>query len=499
MAFDIGAGLSEMGKSVAQTAQAYTLESQKAELENQKVMLADQLAGAREEKQRGFLTSERLSTEQFTGGENSANRASSEKVAGIGAAAHLGAAGISAGAAKYSADLQYKAHQEALTPAEVRTAQWFAKASPDERAAYQNQILLKAGMPPWAVGGGASNADSGAGGTGLLPGDATDSTPVKDATGSTPAGTPERKADVTGAPSALNEDALRDAPPEAIRQVKAMIEGRQPPPTSFAASKPYWQAMLALANKYDPTFDQTTWASRVATRKDFTAGKAAVGVTALNTALGHAGVLTDAFDKLSNSSVPAWNAVANTVATAFGDDRVTNARMAIDALASEARKVFAASGGGSLTELENWEKNFPVNGSPTQQKGAMKQFVDLLDSRLMALSDQYNRGMGRTSDPLNLLEPKAREVFAKLIGREPEGATGYPTGQKPAAAARPEGQGAAAKPISLPPPEQRVIGRTYPTPTGPAIWMGNGWARVPQTKAPTSLKLPPLPGDEEGR
>lgn len=44
----LGAGLSELGKNVAQTAQAWTLESQKADLEREKLAMADKLMSARE-------------------------------------------------------------------------------------------------------------------------------------------------------------------------------------------------------------------------------------------------------------------------------------------------------------------------------------------------------------------------------------------------------------------------------------------------------------------
>ncbi len=98
MAFDIGAGLSEAGKSVAQTAQAYTLEAQKADLEKEKVLLADQLAGVREEKGRAHQTSERVATQTFQGGENEKTRTNQAHVqaAGIGAGATIAAARESA-------------------------------------------------------------------------------------------------------------------------------------------------------------------------------------------------------------------------------------------------------------------------------------------------------------------------------------------------------------------------------------------------------------------
>lgn len=118
MAFDIGAGLAEAGKAVAQTAGTYLLESQKADLEKEKLVLADQLAGAREEKQRGFVTSERVATQDFTGGENEKTRANSLAVANIGLEGHKISAGATVAAAqigaserRYATDKQFDAHK----------------------------------------------------------------------------------------------------------------------------------------------------------------------------------------------------------------------------------------------------------------------------------------------------------------------------------------------------------------------------------------------------
>lgn len=140
MAFDFAAGLHEAGKSVAQTAQAYTLESQKAELEQAKVMLADQLAGAREEKGRAFTTSERVATQGFTGGENDKTRANQRDVANIGASAHLGAAATAAGSARYTADKHLEATKLTLEqgkmPPEVNFIKFLTDpaTTPEQRA-----------------------------------------------------------------------------------------------------------------------------------------------------------------------------------------------------------------------------------------------------------------------------------------------------------------------------------------------------------------------------
>lgn len=230
-----------------------------------------------------------------------------------------------------------------------------------------------------------------------------------------------------GNPALKGQQYLQTLPEGQRAMVQAMVDGRQAPPTSFALKTPYWQQMLAAANHFDPSFDQTTWGSRVKTRNSFTAGPDANNVTAINTALQHAGVVHDALANLHNTGVPLWNTIKNYWGEQTGAPAPTNAREAVDALASEGRKVFAGTGGGNLTELNNWQKNFPINGSPAQQAGALKEFVSLLDSRLDALTDKYSRGMGRAEDKLTLLSPHARAVYQGLTGQAP--ATNAPSQQ----------------------------------------------------------------------
>lgn len=215
----------------------------------------------------------------------------------------------------------------------------------------------------------------------------------------------------------LNFDLLKDRNPMVINRVIQLIEGRESMAPLGTRSKTGADISM-LAASVDPTLDRTSSENRVKTRILFTSGIEARNISALNTALGHAGEVADRFKTLNNSTFPAFNWALNNVESGvFGDARKGNAELAVDALASEARKVFAGgSAGGGLTELENWQKNFPVNGSPRQQQEALSTFVNLLNSRLDALGDQYNRGMGVTRDPVLFLEPKARKVIETLTG-----------------------------------------------------------------------------------
>ena len=255
-------------------------------------------------------------------------------------------------------------------------------------------------------------------------------------------------------------------------QVKALADGRMAFPSGIALTKPYWQEKLQEVGQYDPSFDAVNYNTRAATRKWITSGKGADTATALNTAMGHASVLSDDFDKLNNfgGAATALNAPINWIEKQAGDPRQTNTQEALQALGSEARRVFAASGGGNLTELEQWEKSFPVNGSPEQQKGALQQLVGLFDSRINALGEQYSKGMGKTTDGLSLLSPEAQQSYAKLTGRAPSqqsyDQTGKPTGNPAPAPQVPPAPADAS---------QRAAGQIYQTPKGPMTWTGTGW------------------------
>jgi hypothetical protein len=98
-----------MGAGVAQFAGTAGLEQQKSDLAKQNLMLADQLATVRESKGRqeaGDIAAKAAEVQHaFLSGEGDKQRATQVQTATIGAGATLGAAGISAAAAKYSADL----------------------------------------------------------------------------------------------------------------------------------------------------------------------------------------------------------------------------------------------------------------------------------------------------------------------------------------------------------------------------------------------------------
>jgi hypothetical protein len=201
-------------------------------------------------------------------------------------------------------------------------------------------------------------------------------------------------------------------------QVKALAEGRMAFPAGFALKSPYWQAMISAVSQYDPSFDAINYNARVKTRSDFTAGKSAQTLNALNTVSGHLDDLSKAADALNNFGGVGTllNAPVNAMQSATGDPRLKNFNIARKVVADEMTRAYRAAG-GSEKDIQEWMSLLNANGSPEQMNANIAQVSKLLESKISAMGSQYEQGMGTSSQPIQLITPKARAVFDKLEAR----------------------------------------------------------------------------------
>lgn len=208
--------------------------------------------------------------------------------------------------------------------------------------------------------------------------------------------------------SGVTGDALYGSLPPSMRNtVKAMIEGRQPLPSTAAMRSPATLALIDAAHAVDPTFDATSWGARAAGAKDFTSGKSAEMVRAANQTMAHVGSLLDAMDNLKNSRFPAWNAVTNTLSEATGAGEQGAFRTNAHAVAEEMSKVFKGAN-LSDSEIRHWEQNLSENMSPAQQKAQIAKLSELLHGSLAALEEKRIAAIG----------PMANEKAGPIIKEE---------------------------------------------------------------------------------
>ena len=113
--FNVAAGLSEMGGTIAQVAGAGALEQQRAELQKQSMILADQLAGVRESKgrqeQHGLNMQTLDKTQTFAAGESEKDRANRLQTTSISAGASITAAKMQIDAMAPVRAAQIEAHK----------------------------------------------------------------------------------------------------------------------------------------------------------------------------------------------------------------------------------------------------------------------------------------------------------------------------------------------------------------------------------------------------
>ena len=231
-------------------------------------------------------------------------------------------------------------------------------------------------------------------------------------------------------PNLTGEAFLQSLPPATAAQVKALAEGRQAFPSGFALGKPAMQHLLQQVSQYDPKFDAVNYQARSKTRNDFTSGKSAQTINALNTGMGHLGELSDEAEKLNNYKFTPFNTVANAYENTMGDARVNNFNTVRDKVAEEFTKIYRGSG-GSESDIKREIDNLNAANSPDQLHGAIQRMAQLARSKVEALGEQYNQGMGTTQEPLQLVSPASREVFervgARANGGTPPAGSGGPT------------------------------------------------------------------------
>jgi hypothetical protein len=235
--------------------------------------------------------------------------------------------------------------------------------------------------------------------------------------------------DANGAP--LTGDALlsKVAPPIAAT-VRAVLDGRQAIPSGTATKDPYWKGVIALANQVDPNYDTVDFNARNKTRQDFTSGKSAQQINAINTVVGHLHDLSGAGDKLDNTGVDWFNGLRNRFLTSGGSTRgvaLNNFNTLKEGVANELMRTWRQSGAGSEKEIEDWKSTIDASKSPEELQGAFKTIGGMLESKLGALDSQYKQGMG--TQAVSAITPESRTRLDALQGM----------GGKPAGAADPLG------------------------------------------------------------
>lgn len=221
--------------------------------------------------------------------------------------------------------------------------------------------------------------------------------------GSIPAAPGAAPAGPTTQPQGLHgDDLLKTLPPGVAQEVKAYAEGKLPFPTGMSVAK--LQPLIQLVGQYDPTFDAANYTARSKARVDLTSpnGTGAKTINSMNTALQHAGKLSDLIETLNNSEYPIANAVVNPLKSATGNTAVTNFNAVAPQLMKEIERAWRGAG-GSAGEIAELVKSIGQNQGKQQQREALGQFVDLLKGKLDSVQQQRDNALGAAGSSIPVL------------------------------------------------------------------------------------------------
>lgn len=205
------------------------------------------------------------------------------------------------------------------------------------------------------------------------------------------------------------------SPETEAAQVKALAEGRMAFPTGTALKSPYWQNMLSKVAAYDPSFDAVNYNARAKTRSEFTSGKSANNIKALNTLAGHIAGFLVSSRKLNNTNFGPYNSAKNALASATGDPDISAFNANKIAISNELTTVFRGSSGNE-SDVQAWLKEIDGAKSPAQFHAVVKKIAELVQSRINALSEQYRQGMGTTKADRPFVTPENQAFFDELDG-----------------------------------------------------------------------------------
>lgn len=241
------------------------------------------------------------------------------------------------------------------------------------------------------------------------------------------------------------QDYLKAIPPARANIVKAIISGRAPLPNS-RSSKPdaFSNQLLQDVAMAEPGFDGTTWKARQQTLLDFTSGKTAAIIRALNQAPLHAKELSSAFDDLHNTDYGSINNFLTNIEAGMGNKQQQAARGAFNenqpALAGELASTYK---GGYATEpdIAAQTKAFDMGLAPAESHAALAKAANLMEDRLTQLNQQWSNTMGPLADPFPVMGPRAADALGYLKQKYVDGGTAANPKPQPKPAPKPANGG----------------------------------------------------------
>lgn len=181
--------------------------------------------------------------------------------------------------------------------------------------------------------------------------------------------------------------------------------------------------LIAIAKKYDHTYDEKEYAARQKFLSNWKAGGQNSVITSANTAIQHLAELKKQGDALKNTSAGTlgpfttkYNSVRQWLSESSGNPQVTQFKQTAVALAGELAKIYKNSIGSSAAptddEIKYQLEQLSANMSPQQIDASIQNSVQLMTDRLLSSKENYQTNMGKP--PADILTPSSKNRIEEL-------------------------------------------------------------------------------------
>jgi hypothetical protein len=206
--------------------------------------------------------------------------------------------------------------------------------------------------------------------------------------------------------SKTGDEYLATVPKERQGILRGMVDGTIQPPTSFAASKPYWQTMLASAKQLDPTFDENSWNARRKMATDLaSSSNSSMGGILSNggSAFKHLAEYTKSAADLGNAShnfigggklAYAQNWIANESGGSDTQGKIKALKDNLSHYGQESTKFYAGTGGGVEERMHALKEMNPSTTSGEEAAAYAEKEKSLMTDRLYSKLQEIRHTYG---------------------------------------------------------------------------------------------------------
>jgi hypothetical protein len=221
------------------------------------------------------------------------------------------------------------------------------------------------------------------------------------------------------------DDLYQFMPPDRAQTVKAMIDGRMPPPSTTAMRSPATMQLIDAANAIDPSFDATTWKARSTFNTQFgSQAPSSIGgqKVLMSTALGHLAEVAHSAAQLDNSDGSFTGlAPVGHFLNAAKNKTTANAAIAnaledkVAKFSGEVGKLYSGSQGGGVHEREDTRNRLGSGLTSAELAAGLEASRDLILSKQKALEDQTSQIFGpERAKKFDFVGPEGRDAINKI-------------------------------------------------------------------------------------